>query len=42
MVSKAKEDFPLPEIPVITTNLFLGISKSIFFRLAFLVDNKLS
>src|ERR1035437_6422151 len=33
MVSKAKEDFPLPDSPVNTTNLFLGISRSIFLRL---------
>ena len=32
-VSKAKEDLPEPESPVITTNLSLGISKSIFFKL---------
>ena len=33
MVSKARDDFPLPDTPVITTNLFLGISISIFFKL---------
>ena len=33
MVSKASDDFPLPLIPVITTNLFLGIEISIFLRL---------
>jgi hypothetical protein len=33
MVSKASEDFPDPETPVITTSLFLGISMEIFFRL---------
>ena len=33
MVSKARDDFPLPERPVNTTSLFLGISISTFFRL---------
>ena len=33
MVLKAKEDFPLPLNPVMTTNWFLGILTSIFFRL---------
>ena len=33
MVSKAKEDFPDPERPVITTNLFFGTLKEIFFKL---------
>ena len=33
IVSKANDDFPLPETPVITTSLFRGISKSIFFKL---------
>jgi hypothetical protein len=33
MVSKAKDDFPEPDKPVITTSLFLGISTSIFLRL---------
>ena len=33
MVSKAREDFPLPETPVITTNWFFGISIFTFFRL---------
>ena len=32
-VSNAKEDFPEPESPVITTNLSLGISKLTFFKL---------
>src|SRR5258708_11038925 len=32
-VSNAREDFPLPESPVKTTSLFLGISKSRFLRL---------
>ena len=32
-MSKAREDFPEPEIPVITTSFSLGISISIFFRL---------
>src|SRR5690554_5593750 len=32
-VSKAKDDFPEPESPVTTTNLFLGIATSISFRL---------
>jgi uncharacterized protein involved in exopolysaccharide biosynthesis len=29
-VSKAKLDFPEPESPVITTNLFLGMATSTF------------
>ena len=33
IVLKASELLPLPLTPVITTNLFLGISISIFFRL---------
>ena len=33
IVSNAKVDFPEPLTPVITTSLFLGISKLIFFRL---------
>src|SRR4030095_1294496 len=33
MVSKAREDFPEPESPVITTNLFRGIWTSMFLRL---------
>src|ERR1700710_2637314 len=33
MVSKAKEDLPLPLTPVNTTNLFLGMAMSMFFRL---------
>ena|SRR3989339_2424 len=33
MVSKAKEDLPEPDKPVITTSLFLGISKLTFFKL---------
>jgi hypothetical protein len=33
MVSNAREDFPLPLKPVITTSLFLGILRSIFWRL---------
>ena len=32
-VSNANEDLPEPERPVITVNLSLGISKSIFFKL---------
>ena len=32
-MSKAKEDFPEPDKPVITTNLSLGIDTSMFFRL---------
>ena len=32
-MSNAKDDFPDPESPVITTNLSLGISKFIFFKL---------
>src|SRR3989344_7574697 len=33
MVSNARDDFPLPERPVMTTSLFLGISRLIFFKL---------
>src|SRR5699024_12225468 len=33
IVSNAKEDFPEPDSPVITTNLFFGISTSTFFKL---------
>src|SRR3989344_42259 len=33
MVSKARELLPLPDTPVKTTNLFLGISTSMFFKL---------
>src|SRR3989304_2162987 len=33
MVSKASEDLPEPESPVITTNLSRGISTEMFFRL---------
>src|SRR5699024_12236902 len=33
IVSNAKEDFPEPDSPVITTNLFFGISTSTFFIL---------
>ena len=33
MVSNAKEDFPEPDKPVMTTNLSFGISKEIFFKL---------
>jgi len=32
-MSKAKLDFPEPDNPVMTTNLFLGITTSIFFKL---------
>ena len=32
-VSNAREDFPEPDNPVMTTNLSRGISTSIFFRL---------
>jgi len=32
-VSNAKDDFPEPERPVTTTNLFLGISIFMFFKL---------
>src|SRR6516164_10630012 len=39
MVSKAREDLPLPLMPVMTTNLFLGIRMSIFFRLCTLAPN---
>ena len=33
MVSKARDDFPDPDRPVITTNLSFGISKEIFLKL---------
>src|SRR5260221_5465468 len=33
MVSKASDDLPLPETPVITTRLFFGIEIVTFFRL---------
>ena len=33
MVSKAKEVLPDPETPEITTNLFLGIEREMFFKL---------
>ena len=33
IVSNAKEDLPLPLKPVNTTNLFLGIFRSTFFKL---------
>ena len=33
MVSKASDDLPDPDKPVITTNLFFGISSEIFFKL---------
>src|SRR6476659_2926214 len=33
MVSNANEDLPLPLMPVITTNLFLGMEISMFLRL---------
>jgi hypothetical protein len=33
MVSKARVDFPEPEMPVITTSLSRGISTSMHFRL---------
>ena len=36
ITSNAKLDFPEPDSPVITINLFLGISKSMFFRLCIL------
>src|SRR6185503_247963 len=39
MVSKASDDLPLPLIPVITTNLFLGMEISIFLRLCSLAPN---
>ena len=41
IVSKAKEVFPEPETPEITTNLFRGIFKLIFcklFTLAFFIS----
>ena len=34
MVSKAKDDLPLPLIPVITVSLFLGICTSMFIFVA--------
>ena len=33
MVSKASEDFPDPDTPVITVSWFLGMSTSMFFKL---------
>ena len=33
MVSKASEDFPDPETPVMTVSWFLGMSTSMFFKL---------
>jgi len=33
MVSKAREDFPEPDRPVITTSLSRGMETSIFFKL---------
>jgi hypothetical protein len=33
MVSKAREDFPEPDNPVITTSLLRGISMEMFLRL---------
>ena len=33
VVSKAREDLPLPDRPVSTTSLSLGMDTSIFFRL---------
>ena len=33
MVSKASDDFPEPESPVITVSEFLGMVTSMFFRL---------
>ena len=33
MVSKARDDLPEPESPVMTTSLFRGISREIFLRL---------
>ena len=32
-MSKASDDLPEPETPVMTTSLFLGISRVTFFRL---------
>ena len=32
-MSKANDDFPEPERPVITTSLFRGIATSMFFKL---------
>jgi hypothetical protein len=36
MVSKASEDFPDPDRPVMTVRAFLGIVTSMFFRLCIL------
>ncbi len=33
MVSNARDDFPEPDRPVITTNLSFGISSEMFFKL---------
>ena len=33
-MSKAKDDFPDPETPVITTNFLLGMATSTFFKCA--------
>ena len=33
MLSKARDVLPLPETPVMTVVLFIGISTSIFFKL---------
>ena len=39
IVSYANVDFPDPDTPVITVNLFLGIFTSIFFKLFNLAPN---
>src|SRR5947209_17406581 len=39
MVSKASDDLPLPEMPVMTTNLFFGMDISTFFRLCSFAPN---
>ena len=41
MVSKASDDFPEPDSPVITVRLSLGISTSIFLRLCTLAPHTL-
>ena len=33
MVSNAREDFPEPESPVMTVNVFFGMSREMFLRL---------
>jgi len=40
MVSKAREDFPLPDTPVITVVLFRGMVTSTCFRLLVVIPLK--